>query len=81
MRDNLKNVKHVAIHGGIKMMDDLEIDRHILRAVYELKLIYEEYDSNRDEYLERQEILDDIIETLLYNYPGVEDELEKETWK
>jgi len=65
----------------MKNMNDLEIERHIIRAVYELELIRDEYNCHKKDSSKKLECLDDIIETLKYHYPNVEEELNKETWK
>jgi len=58
----------------------IDVDRHILRAIYELELIRDEYNCN-DEKHEKCVYIDNTIEMLLHYYPEVKEELQKEHWK
>ncbi len=60
-------------------MDELEIERHILRAIHELELIQSEYEYKKD--IDNQDRMSNIVELLLEWYPNVKEELQKETWK
>lgn len=60
-------------------MNNIDIDRHILRAVYELELVRDEYKILKDN--DNFETIEAIITELLLRYPEVEEELDKETWK
>ena len=60
-------------------MSNIDIDRHILRAVYELELVRDEYKILKDN--DNFETIEAIITELLLRYPEVEEELDKETWK
>ena len=60
-------------------MEEVDIDRHILRSVYELELIRDEYKHKADE--KKYTFIDNTIEMILSVYPEVKEELEKEHWK
>jgi len=67
------------VNGRRKKMNNIDIDRHILRAVYELELVRDEYKILKDN--DNFETIEAIITELLLRYPEVEEELDKETWK
>jgi len=73
----MKRIKDV--NGRRKKMSNIDIDRHILRAVYELELVRDEYKILKDN--DNFETIEAIITELLLRYPEVEEELDKETWK
>jgi len=63
------------------MMDDLEKERHILRAIYELQLIRDDSEYNKPVNIPEYELMDNIIESLVDKYPNIKDELLSEVWK
>ena len=62
-------------------MKENEIERHILRAVYELELVKDDYQYSGFPDVDRIEFFDNTVEMLKHYYPNVKEELEKETWK
>lgn len=57
-------------------MNECEIDRHIIRAVYELDLIKDEY-SNKKINIDKVDFLNNTIEMLYHFYPKVKEEIEE----
>ena len=62
-----------------EVMPKIDIDRHILRAIYELELIRDEYREGKKDK-KKLVFIDNTIEMILSVYPEIKDELEREHW-